>query len=256
MTIQWITAFLDRPAAPFDSAVQFWMGATGCRLSETRGELAEFATLVPPGGDAYLRVQRVQNGGGTHVDLHVDDLEGLVERAAAAGARVEVASRGPAVLWSPGGMPCCLVEHHGESTRPGPLTSGSGASSLVDQVCIDVAAGIFDEECRFWSALTGWVLQSSSRHDEFKFLIRPAWSPLRVLLQRRDENDGPTGAHLDIASDDVKLIVADHIQLGATVHDEFDSWTAMRDPAGFSYCVTARNPGTGLLTTPVPDYGV
>jgi hypothetical protein len=255
MTIQWITAFLDRPAAPFDTAVQFWMGATGSQLSETRGELGEFATLVPPRGDAYLRVQRVQNGGGSHVDLRVDDIEGLVDRAAAAGARVELASRGPAVVWSPGGMPCCLAEQRGESTRPSPLTSGSGASSLVDQVCIDVAAGIFDEECRFWSALTGWVLQSSSRHDEFKFLIRPAWSPLRVLLQRRGDNDGPTRAHLDIASDDVKLIVADHLQLGATILEEFDNWTAMSDPAGFSYCVTARNPRTGLLATPVPDYG-
>ncbi|HEX4862502.1 MAG TPA: VOC family protein, partial [Acidimicrobiales bacterium] len=159
------------------------------------------------------------------------------------------------LVGSPGGLPCCVVEHRDESTRPGRVMSGSGASSLVDQVCIDVPAKLFEDECRFWSAMTGWVVQSSSRHEEFKFLIRPGWSPLRVLLQRRADNDGPSRAHLDIASDDVKLIVADHVQLGATVLDEFDNWTAMRDPAGFPYCVTARNPGTGLLATPVPDYG-
>ncbi|HEX4865441.1 MAG TPA: VOC family protein, partial [Acidimicrobiales bacterium] len=87
MTIRWITAFIDRPAGPFEDAVQFWMEATGSRLSQPRGEFGEFATLLPPGGDAYLRVQRVQGGGGCHVDLHVDDVDDLASRATAAGAR-------------------------------------------------------------------------------------------------------------------------------------------------------------------------
>lgn len=231
------------------------MEATGSKLSETRGDLAEFATLLPAGGEAYLRVQRVENGGGTHVDLHVDDVEGFLIHAANAGGSVDRSSCAPALVWSPGGIPCCVVEHRGETTRPDPYLSGSGASSLVDQVCIDIPADRFADECRFWSTLTGWVVQSSSRYEEFKFLIRPGWSPLRMLLQRRRDNDAPTAAHLDIAADDVKMIVADHVRLGATVLDEFDSWTAMRDPSGFPYCVTARNPGTGLLATPVPDYG-
>ena len=254
MTIRWMTAFIDRPVDPFDNTVKFWMDATGSKLSETRGALDQFATLVPPGGDAYLRVQRVGDGGGTHLDVHVDDVDVLVERAAKAGALVERSGADPPLVFSPGGLPCCIVQHRGESVRPGPLLSGSGAASLVDQVCIDIPGDRFDEECRFWSTLTGWVTQSSSRHSEFKFLIRPAWSPLRILLQRRQDSVEPTRAHLDLASDDVKLVVADHVKLGAEILEEFDHWMAMRDPAGFAYCVTARSPRTGLLATPVPAY--
>jgi hypothetical protein len=255
MTIRWITAFIDRPVDPFEKAVEFWMEVTGSKLSETHGELEEFATLLPPGGDAYLRAQRVQSGGGAHVDLHVDDPEQLFGRAASVGARVERSPRGGAVVWSPGGMRCCVVDHKGESTRPAPVLTGSGASSLLDQVCVDSPAELFDQECRFWSALTGWVVQSSSWHPEFRFLIRPAWAPIRILLQRRDDNDGPTRAHLDIASDDVRSTVAEHVQLGAKVLNEYDHWTTMSDPTGFPYCLTARRPGTGLLATPVPGYG-
>ena len=250
-----MTAFIDRPVGPFEKAVDFWMDATGSKLWETKGEHGEFATLIPPGGDAYLRVQRVDDGGGTHLDLHVDDADGLAERALSAGGTVSESVRGSAVAWSPGGMPCCLVDHHGEATRPGPVITASGASSLVDQVCVDSPADLFDAECRFWSALTGWVLQSSSLHEEFRFLIRPTWSPIRLLLQRREDDDGPTRAHLDFASDDVRSTVADHTSLGARVLHDDEHWTCMVDPAGFAYCLTSRRPGTGLLATPVTGYG-
>ena len=252
MTIRWITAFIDRPAAPFERAAEFWMDVTGSKLSEKRGERDEFATLLPPGGDAYLRVQRVKSGGGSHLDMHVDDIDGFVDRAEAVGAAVERGSRVPAVLRSPAGMVCCVVPHRGESIRPGPLLSPGGALNLVDQVSIDIPADQFDRECSFWSATTGWVLQSSSARSEFKFMIRPGWSPLRLLLQRRDDSEGPARAHLDIATDDIAVLVDDHLRFGANVAEEFDTWTAMTDPAGLPYCITGRNPRTGLLRTPSP----
>ena len=252
MTIRWMTAFIDRPAAPFERAVEFWMDATGCKLSENRGEHDEFATLLPSGGDAYLRVQRVESGGGSHLDVHVDDIEGFVGRAEAAGAEVAIDSRLPTLLTSPAGMVCCVVPHHEELIRPRPLLSPGGALNLVDQLCIDIPRDQFHTECSFWSAMTGWVLQSSAARSEFKFLIRPGWSPLRVLLQKRDDNDGPARAHLDIATDDIGVLVDDHVRFGAKVTEAFDTWTAMTDPAGFPYCITGRHPSTGLLSTPSP----
>jgi hypothetical protein len=71
--------------------------------------------------------------------------------------------------------------------------------------------------------------------------------PLRLLLQRRDDDDGPARAHLDIASDHVDLLVADHQSLGASVVQTFEHWTTMTDPSGFPYCITSRDPRTGLL---------
>jgi catechol 2,3-dioxygenase-like lactoylglutathione lyase family enzyme len=254
MTIRWMTAFIDRPAAPYDEAVQFWIKATGSTLSDERGERGEFATLVPSGGDAYLRVQRVDDGGGSHLDLHVDDIEEFVNRASAAGAHVERPPHVPALVRSPAGMVCCAVPYHGETIRPLPAPSHGGALSLPDQMCIDIPNDLYSKECRFWSELTGWLLQSSTVHPEFKFLIRPAWSPLRVLLQRRDDSGGPARAHLDIACDDVKALTVDHLSIGANITAEFEHWTAMLDPAGLPYCITSRDPHIGLRETPVPDF--
>jgi hypothetical protein len=56
--------------------VVFWREVTGSALSPFRGVAAEFATLLPPDGDAYLRVQRVKDDpGGHHLDLHADHFE-------------------------------------------------------------------------------------------------------------------------------------------------------------------------------------
>jgi len=93
MAFGWLTVFLDFPADAFGVGVAFWREVTGYRLSPSRGAAGEFATLLPPSGDAYLRVQRLLDGGGRcHLDLHVDTAsEPLAEaagRAVALGARV------------------------------------------------------------------------------------------------------------------------------------------------------------------------
>ncbi len=75
--IGWLTAFVDRDGVTFNEAVRFWLAATGSTLSTPRGDHTEFATLVPFDGDAYLRVQRVDVGGGSHLDLHVRQCRGI-----------------------------------------------------------------------------------------------------------------------------------------------------------------------------------
>jgi len=226
--ISWTTAFLDLPAESFDEAVEFWCAVTGYALSESRGDDGEFATLVPPEGDAFLRVQRLQSGpAGVHVDLHDPESTGLELRQ------------------SPGGFTFCVVPVR-EAARPAPTDWGTHVS-LVDQVCLDIPARLWEVESRFWSELTGWPLAQSAVRKEFWALERPAGIPLRFLLQRLDSFQDTVTAHFDIACSDVSLEVARHLELGATVQAELPWWTSMQTPTGSAYCITSRNPATGRL---------
>jgi hypothetical protein len=108
VSIRWVTVFLDFPAGRFDAGVAFWQRVTGYGLSPSRGAAGEFATLLPPLGDAYLRVQRTGSGpGGCHLDLHVDtsaeSLNAVAARAEAAGARTVHREDGLVVAASPPG---------------------------------------------------------------------------------------------------------------------------------------------------------
>ncbi|WP_007518951.1 VOC family protein [Pseudofrankia saprophytica] len=223
----WLTAFLDFPAERFERGVAFWQAVTATTLSPSRGQTGEFATLVPGDGDAFLRVQRVGDGPArVHLDVH------------RAGQDFEIRR-------SPGGFVFCEV-HKGESVRPKPVTWPGGHTSLVDQISLDIPAGRFDEECAFWAGQTGWELRDGSR-PEFRVLVRPAGMPLRILLQRVDEPDGPVRAHLDLATTDRAAETGRHVALGATVVGHGPRWTVLRDPVGLPYCVTDRDPETGLL---------
>jgi hypothetical protein len=250
VAVRWITAFLDTPRTDAGRAgLDFWLQVTGSTLSARRGERQEFATLLPPDGDAYLRVQEVDESvAGCHLDLHVDDVEAARNAAVQAGADV-VADHGTLVVFrSPGGMACCLVRHGGERSRPSPLRRPDGRTVLVDQVCIDAPAHAFDAELRFWSALTAWPPRSGAR-PEFAYLDRPAGMPLRLLFQRLAEArpGQPVTAHLDLASTDREAEAQAHVELGAALERTAEQWITLRDAAGRPYCITARDPGTGRL---------
>jgi hypothetical protein len=217
-----MTAFLDLPADEFDAAVAFWRSVTGYGLSAYRGEREEFATLVPPRGDAYLRVQQLESGrSGVHLDLH------------APGQAFEVRR-------SPGGLVYCLVAG-AESARPAPATWGDGNRSQVDQVCLDIPPALWDDECAFWAEVIGWELLQGGR-PEFRRLRRPEGQPLHVLLQRLDDAGGQVRAHLDLAADDREAEVRRHELLGARVAVVREGWTVMRPAAGPVYCITDRVP--------------
>ena len=221
--VRWITAFLDLAPDVHESATEFWLGVTGATLSPPRGEHDEFATLVPPDGDDHLRVQRLSAGPSRiHLDVHADD-------------------HSFAVHTSPGGLVWCSVSHPA-ATAPAAVTWPGGHRSRVDQVCLDIPSEQYDEECAFWSELTGWPVDDGKVHDEFRRLRVPEGTLLRVLLQRLDEPTGPTRAHLDLATDDRAAETDRHVALGATVVDPRPHWTVLRDPAGSSYCITDRRP--------------
>lgn len=244
----WVSAFLDLAAPDLQRGTAFWAAVTGYDVSARRGATDEFATLVPPDGDDFLRVQRRDEGPTRiHLDLHVTEPGAAAERAVALGATILAGpEQGYVVLMSPAGLSFCLVGHPSRA-RPRPTPWPDGSSSLVDQVCLDVPAPQHEREWAFWSELTGWELLDTA-FAELHHLARPATQPLRFLLQRTDDPPGtPARIHLDLATDDRPAETARHEALGARVLVTHDRWTVLADPSGSSYCLTDRDPATGLL---------
>ncbi len=243
----------DAPGA--EEVLPFWQQLTATRLSSRRGEHQEFATLLPADGDPFLRTQDIDGGApGCHLDVHVDDVRAAVDQAVGSGAQL-VADRGMLVVTrSPAGFPLCLVTHRQGAQRPTPVsfpTAGVRAGSfgsLVDQLCVDVPAALFDAEVTWWSGLTGW-LQRPGSTPEFVFLERPAGLPLQLLFQRLTQTHAGRSAtaHLDFASTDRAAEVARHVSLGAVQLRHTDRWDTMLDPVGRPYCITDRDPVTGRL---------
>jgi hypothetical protein len=251
-TVSWVTAFLDLPPDVHEASTRFWSAVTAYAVSPPRGEHAEFTTLVPPVGDPFLKIQRTSGGSttapGLHLDLHVTSEADSAARAEGLGAEVVHRSEhGYVVLRSPGGFVFCFV-HEVLSERPWPTRWPQEHESVVDQVCLDIPADAYETECAFWSALTGWPVRGSVSRPEFRHLVRPDGIPIRLLLQRLDASEeGPVTGHLDLACDDRPTEVARHEALGATVvADHGGGWTTLRDPAGALYCVTDRDPRSGL----------
>jgi hypothetical protein len=244
--IRWTYAFIDRPRPGFDAAAAFWTAVTRTRLSPRRGNDGEFATFSPDDSDACLKLQGiVEGGGGAHLDLAYEQVEPEVDRIVALGARILVQLDGFAVLSSPAGLPFCLVTWAGEKARPDVVTHSNGASSRVDQVCLDIGPAHYDLEADFWHAVTGWERLRGSL-PEFE-VLKPAPSlPIRILLQRLGE-DRRAGAHIDLSCSDAEAVREVHEAHGARAVGRGTHWIVMTDPAGGVYCLTARDPRTGSL---------
>ncbi|MDF8264416.1 VOC family protein [Luteipulveratus flavus] len=247
--IRWVTGFLDTPAARSAAAEAFWFAATGTHPSTRRGD-GVFVTLLPPTGDACWRAQVTRSGpAGVHVDLHVEDVPAWSAAATRHGATVVHREPGLDVLRSPHGMPFCLVEWEGERETPPPVRLGASLARL-DQVCLDIPAGVYDAEVAFWSVLTGWSVRQGVL-PEFSWMPGGDGQPVRLLLQRTEKSGDQVSAHVDLAAgptmDDVAVAVQEHLRLGATAGPRLDHWQVMTDPAGRTYCLTMREPASGRL---------
>ena len=111
------------------------------------------------------------------------------------------------------------------------------------QVVVDVPAERFDAELAFWRDATGWA-DEPVRRPEFRRLVHREESPVQLLVQRLGPDDGGTAAraHLDLGTDDLPAEVARVRELGAEVTGEHERFTALRDPVGLPFCVTANDP--------------
>jgi Glyoxalase-like domain len=244
VVISWLSAFADVAEPRVDVALKFWAAVTASTPREAAGDRDEYLPLAGDGEDPYLWVQRVQrpaSEGGWHPDLYVADPAVAARRAVELGACVVREVPGLVGLTTPAGQPFCLVRGAGEQRRAQPRRWPTGQHSLLDQICLDIPAAAFAEECRFWAELTGWSQRRSSA--EFVNLIRPAPVPLRILLQQlRQDDTGPARAHADLACSDRAAEVRRHRELGAGVVRVAQHWTTLRDPAGLLYCITDRDP--------------
>jgi hypothetical protein len=254
LQVSWVTVFLDYPANSVERGTRFWQDATGYGLSPIRGEHGQFATLLPPDGDAYLRLQRLGDGvPRVHLDLNVDltttTLDDAGAAAAALGAVVLRQYDDLVVLESPGGFVFCLVGWDGEHVPPSPVATGAAGVQRADQVCLDIPPGMEDAERAFWAALTGWTPRESSVSNEFSSLERPAEIPVRMLFQRRREAEpgDRVSAHVDFACDDREALVEQHRRAGAVELHRGPVWITLREPGGQVYCLTGRDPRTGKV---------
>ena len=236
--VRWVWLFLDSPRADAERSWRFWAQVTGWDLSSTRGDDDEFATLLPPRGDSWLKLQAVADGpGGIHLDLDVEDVHAAAARAEHLGAtRTGVIGDTVVILRSPGGLAFCLTTWRGDADQV-----RDGVPDLVDQVCLDIPQDRHAAEVAFWSDLTGWAW-ADAEEPELSFLRRPAGIPLRLLFQRLDEPTGPVRGHADIACVDRAATLARHLAAGASVVREREQWTVMADPVGRVYCLTDRSP--------------
>ena len=236
--VRWVWAFLDTPRAEAPRSWAFWSRVTGWPLSSTRGGHGEFATLLPPLGDPWLKVQAVGDGpGGIHLDLDVDDVRAAATEAERLGATpVGAIGDEVVVLRSPGGLSFCLTPHQEEHEQV-----RAGLAEVVDQVCLDCPDDAHDAEVRFWADLTGWEW-ADVEEPELSLLRRPAGIPLRLLFQRLGEPTGAVRAHADLACTDREASTARHLAAGARVVTVRGGWTVMADPVGRVYCLTDRSP--------------
>jgi hypothetical protein len=240
--VRWAWLFLDTPAGDGPAAEAFWATATRTTPSPRRGEQGEFATLLPRAGGAWVKVQRVgDTTPGVHLDLDVADAAAAADLAESLGAGRKGRIGNTVVLMrSPGGFSFCLTTWVGERGQV-----RAGEPDLLDQVCLDVPAGRFDAEVAFWAALTGWAAAPGAA-AELTPLARPDGIPVRILCQRTGDPGGPVTGHPDLACADRAATTAAHVAAGAVVADVRDHWTVLRDPVGRVYCLTDRDPGTGV----------
>ncbi len=238
----WLTVFLDFPAAEFDAGVGFWRAGTGYGLSPSRGDAGEFATLVPPAGDHYLKVQRLGDGPTRlHLDVHVRDPWASAEAAEAAGAElVEESRHGYVVLRSPAGFTFCLVTHPGVVVPP-PLTWPAWEHrSRVSRFCLDVPRKRYAGEVAFFQRLLGGEWQHVGDPET---ALRPAgdWA-LDVRLQPA-EVSAETTSHLHIATDDLEAEVERLSELGAKPRALRTGKAILEAPGGTALCVVEVEPG-------------
>lgn len=236
--IRWAWIFLDTPRTDAQRSWDFWAEVTGMPVADRRGEDDEFATLAAGRGGSWVKLQAVADGpGGVHLDLDVEDVHAVAAHAESLGAqRVGAIGGTVVVLRSPGGFVHCLTTWHGEAEQ-----DRTGATSVLDQVCLDIPNGLWDSETAYWAALTGWP-RREGRLPEFESLDAGSPMPVRLLLQRLGDEDGEVRGHVDLACADRTADTERHVAAGARVVAVHELWTVLTDPVGRVYCLTDRSP--------------
>ena len=108
---------------------------------------------------------------------------------------------------------------------------------------LDYPEDVHDDGVAFWCAITGYS-QSPPRgeHGEFSSLLPPAGTD---YLRAQRVGDPAPRIHLDLQVDAPATVVAEALQLGATVVAEpYDDVTVLASPGGFVFCLIPGTTGT------------
>jgi len=119
---------------------------TGWAPTAPRGRPGQFVTLQPSAGDAWLKLQAVDEGARVHLDLDTSDRSTAVERSIELGARPAGRYGEVEAVRSPGGLLFC---HRRE--EPSRRFARADPDSVLDQVCLDVPTTLWDQELAFWT---------------------------------------------------------------------------------------------------------
>src|SRR4051794_19447282 len=243
--MRWLYVSFDVPESAAQTEQAFWTAVLGWQLGEPWKGHPEFRSLVPPSGDMYAHMQRVDGPLALHFDLGVDEVAATADRFVALGATQVADFDIWRVLRSPGGLAFCLVPSGGDNVPPSAVWPDGHRSRLV-QLCIDSPPALHQTEVEFWRTATGWRYDGTSRLPEYGGkLFPPSPGPVRLLFQRLGDHDDGTSTrvHIDLGTDDIPAEVARVEALGATRSPyEGEGWVQLADPSGMPFCVTRIPP--------------
>jgi hypothetical protein len=106
--------------------------------------------------------------------------------------------------------------------------------SRIGMVLIDHPEEAYDATLSFWAGVIG--AQAGIAQDAPVQRIGTLAGSLGLEVQRTGSGT-PARIHLDIETDDIPAEVARLVGLGATVEQERDGITLLRDPGNLVFCV-------------------
>jgi hypothetical protein len=112
--------------------------------------------------------------------------------------------------------------------------------SRIGVVLIDHPEDVHDISREFWGQVLG-VEPEVEDDNEYSHMGRLGGSVL-LEMQRTGAGTAPR-IHLDIETDDVPAEVARVVGLGASVAEERNGYTILRDPGGALFCVVPVQTG-------------
>lgn len=240
----WLHAVIDVPEAQLVASAAFWGEALAWLPGPPWSGHPELRSFEPATGTAYVHLQQVDAPARVHLDVEVEDVASSVSMAWALGATHVAAHDRWHAMRSPGGLPFCFLRA-AVNEVPAPATWPDGHRSRMVQVCIDSPVAAHDAEVAFWQEVLPGRWESSAS-PEFAGKWHDDESPLQLLFQRLEEEEGSVRAHLDHGTDDRAAEVVRLARLGAEPEAEGPGWQVMRDPAGMRFCVTDNSPSTDV----------
>jgi len=219
----WLHAVIDVPGDQHNAATGFWEQTLGWPVGAPWPGHPELRSFEPPLGTEYVHLQEIDGPPGVHLDMEAEARDATVSRAVRLGAVLVAEHDRWVTLRSPGGLLFCVVEA-AEHEPPEPVVWPDGHRSRMVQVCIDSPAAVHDDEVVFWRALLPGRWASSDAREFAGKWHDDAGSPIQLLFQRLDEQDGSVRAHLDLGTDHRAAEVHRLLALGA--RDVGPGWAA------------------------------